>query len=789
MKTRIGLAIAAAILCANTHAAAFPFSDGFESGPGNWSLTGLWGMSSIDPQAGANSLADSPGRLYTNATDASATLANGIDLSGAIRPALAFYHHHALETGFDFGMLELATNGGPWQVAAAYTGSRYPWSREQFDLSPYTTVTNLRIRFRLTTDASVVSDGWSIDSVHIGDAPLAPTLVPITNAGPTQVRLEWTPSASSGLVSQQVLRSSDSNASWQAMQQIAVLGPGASSYTDISSAPKSHYTYRILALASTGLHAASTAASVLTPTGMDFPFLDDGEGGGGHWITEGGWTLSTEAAHSPSHAWTDSPGTNYPPSVNHALRSVAALDLRGADAPVLSFVHHYAFASGDSGNAEVSVNGGVDWASLGTFTGTQTNGWQLRQYSLMPYTNTTDLLLRFRITTDGSTPADGWHIDDIGLSSAPAQIDGPLISELASHSLRLTWATNTSSNFSHYAVYRGPSASVGLGDTLVTQIVDAATANCVVTGLAIDTEYFFRVYAVNVYGGHSPDGSYSTARTLAHPAPYTDDFNGGLEGWNLTGTWDQEAAGGPDGSGCLSDSPDANYVHNRDSSAQTAVDLRGTTWPVLRFWDRYALHEGDWFRVEISPNGSSWYPHYGRHGSCSRTNWTEQTIDLSEWKGQSNVRIRFRRLSNNDAGTVADGWLIDDLAVLDLTLPTLPYPFAESFEDAAWTSRWLTASWNSSATNGAHAGLRALADREGPFTRLGPDCQLHAEPAGEFDLTGASNPQLVFRVNGDYRSNYGRLYVYASVKAVSVRFVLLKSSVSLSRRIVASLER
>ena len=82
------------------------------------------------------------------------------------------------------------------------------------------------------------------------------------------------------------------------------------------------------------------------------------------------------------------------------------------------------------------------------------------------------------------------------------------------------------------------------------------------------------------------------------------------------------------------------------------MNLAGTVWPVLRFWDRFRLASGDFGYVEVSPDGSSWYRLYGVTGL--RTNWAEQSIDLSPWKNQTNLRIRLHLVT--DGSTTDDGW-------------------------------------------------------------------------------------------------------------------------------------
>ena len=733
-------------------AASYPFSETFEAGTANWTLGGTWQTTSAQSLSPTHALTDSVGTFYTNLVDSAAAMAGGLNLSAAVRPALRFYHRHGLEDDFDFGSVEVSTDGGAsWGATlASYTGTRASWTRDQLSLDAYAGQSDVRLRFRLETDESVVMDGWYLDDVYVGERPADFTLVTATNAGPNRIDLAWSAPSSGAPASYVVLRSMSAGVDWRTAYRVATLPGTTTSCADIAVGPKRTYHYRVMALDANGLHSLSDERAVTTPVGMDFPFLDNGEGGGSMWTAEAPWAISEEASASGERSWSDSPGTNYANSVNRSLTIVAPLDLRGAVNPVLCFAHQYEFAGGDSGNAEVSANGGTDWTTLGTFTGSSAGAWRQQRYSLAAYTNSANVLIRFRVTTDASGTADGWHVDDISVSPSPTVVNAPLLTEVASHSMRVTWAPNADALFSHYAVYRATASGVGFSSALVTNLHDQATVTCVDSGLALDTAYYYRVYAVNAYGAFSPDGTESVARTLNHPAPFVDGFESGLQGWNVTGQWALTPLASRSGGASLTDSPGTTYVHNRDTYAQTAVDLSGTTWPVLRFWDRYAVGNGDWIRVEISPNGSSWSHRYGVYGgtetAATRTNWMEQVVDLSEWKGQPNVRIRFHIATDGNAGTVADGWYIDDVSVTDRAAGTV-YPVREGFEDAGWSNRWLSAGWVAS-TNNPWDGAAAMADRPSALLRIGPDVNRMLVLADEVNLVGATAPQLVFWARG-----------------------------------------
>ena len=731
-------------------AGAYPVQESFDTGLGAWTGAGLWDVTTARFSSPPQCATDSPGRFYLNDSDMSLTRATPINLSAAVHPVLVFRHQHMLEEGYDFARVEASVNGGvDWTVLAVYTGARPDWTREQLSLSAQAGQAAVLLRFRVVTDASVVMDGWYVDDVRVTEAPAAPSGLTAAAVSPNRVHLAWTPSGAPAGTGQRILRASAPGVEWRAAHVVADLPADASSFDDITVAPKSAYHYRVMLFDLVDAHALSGEASTATPAGMDYPFLDNAEAGPMIWTPTGTWAVSDEDAVSTTHAWSDSPGTNYLNSVNHSLTLASVLDLSAAVEPQLAFLHRYALLAGDSGNVEVSANGGTDWSLLGQFTN-GVKGWSLQRYSLAAYAGQPQVLVRFRLTSDSSGGADGWWIDDIGVAERPATVEAPVISNITSHTLRLTWAKNADLLFSHYRVVRSTASGATVNSTVVTEVHDQDATTWVDTGLALDTPYYYRVYAVSPYGTCSADGTESWARTANHPLPFADDFEGSLQGWTLTGAWSSATGAVHSGSFALTDSPGTNYMHSQDTWAQTAVNLTGAVWPVLTFWDRYALAGGDWFRLEVSPDGSSWTPLYGVYHTASRTEWQRQQIDLSPWKGQANLRIRFRVSTDGDPATTADGWFVDGVAVAE-HVPGGYYtaPLQETFE--AGLDRWLAAGWVLDPTQSYEGAACAL---DGTFERIGPSVSHHLVLNRELDLTGSVNPQVTLWVKArlTYRS-------------------------------------
>ncbi len=146
-----------------------------------------------------------------------------INLTNFTSPTLTFSHICGMESStsaFDFGYIEYSTNGGTTYTpfpTSSYTGSgtlfngvvsfstrSYTdwittlnaaaatpgagpatalWKTESINLTPWQGNANFRIRFRFTTDVSLLYYGWLIDNVRItgtGPAPVTWTGVPNT---------------------------------------------------------------------------------------------------------------------------------------------------------------------------------------------------------------------------------------------------------------------------------------------------------------------------------------------------------------------------------------------------------------------------------------------------------------------------------------------------------------------------------------------------------------------------------------------------------------------------------
>jgi len=183
-------------------------------------------------------------------------------------------------------------------------------------------------------------------------------------------------------------------------------------------------------------------------------FEDDMESGSGNWSTGGPnthWSITEEQAHSPTHAWSDSPGGSYSDNTNAWLQS-PVFDLGDKVGIELGFWHRYALEVGyDFGYLEYSLNGGTDWELWDSFNGYQT-AWTEERLEASVLDEQADVAFRYRLYSDAGVTDDGWYIDDVALSYQPFlcfyPAQGPVVPVLLSppdgtitttHRLPLTW--------------------------------------------------------------------------------------------------------------------------------------------------------------------------------------------------------------------------------------------------------------------------------------------------------------------------------------------------------------
>ena len=397
--------------------------------------------------------------------------------------------------------------------------------------------------------------------------------------------------------------------------------------------------------------------------------------------------------------------------------------------------------------AQYSTNGGVTWADIpGTgFGESSVPDWRRHQVSLAAYPQA-DVRIRFRVTQGSSGSGTNMYVDDVAIEEMPANVTLDTPDQITISSMRLNWNDLNDPDFKAYAVYRSTTSAVDTGSELVTSITEQTTTEYVDTGLQARTTYYYRVYFIDTVDAYAPSNT-TSATTLGVTIPFNDDFESDSGVWTLTGEWGQVTDAGVGGSTSLGDSP-GDFTSNVDTWALTGVDLSGTTWPVLAFSERFDF-AGHWGLVQISADGGAgWTTVYGATGS--QTEWVNRRFDLSPWREQGQVLIRF--FVDANSGVPADGWHIDDLFIGENPIEgSSGYPFFDGFEAGA--GDWLNGPWSLTADD-PFEGSTSILDT--PLSRFGGS-ETWLTYGSELDLSSATEPLLTFQVRGTlpYKSTSG----------------------------------
>ncbi|VAW48348.1 hypothetical protein MNBD_GAMMA02-995 [hydrothermal vent metagenome] len=130
-----------------------------------WVADSPWAISSELSSSPTMAWSDSPGGDYDNNLDVSLTSAP-IDVTDADSLEVSYMSVCDTEATFDFGHFEVQFNGGAWQEISQ-CDNQANWQREVEVLTIPNGATELKLRFRLTSDTAVTENGWHIDDVVV----------------------------------------------------------------------------------------------------------------------------------------------------------------------------------------------------------------------------------------------------------------------------------------------------------------------------------------------------------------------------------------------------------------------------------------------------------------------------------------------------------------------------------------------------------------------------------------------------------------------------------------------
>lgn len=206
----------------------------------NWMITGGWAYTNDEAYAGSKSLGESPGTDYAENAVHIAQFNNSINLSGATDAFLSFWVKYRAENFRDLLRVEVSTDGSTWTAlsgkhtvkepgtadgskvndTSALTGLKEFWTREVFNLGAYIGESDLRLRFRFTSDASTIyayaqDAGFYIDNLTVFAGNSSGSVLPVELFdffGKTingQNHLEWTTASEKNTAQFIVERSQD----------------------------------------------------------------------------------------------------------------------------------------------------------------------------------------------------------------------------------------------------------------------------------------------------------------------------------------------------------------------------------------------------------------------------------------------------------------------------------------------------------------------------------------------------------------------------------------------------
>jgi|WetSurMetagenome_2_1015567.scaffolds.fasta_scaffold40427_2 carboxypeptidase T len=149
--------------------------DSAENGTTNWPTMTNWSVVTNKYLSPTHSF---KGACTNNGTNQ--MVSNPINVSSYPAVFLSFYQKFALETGYDFGFVDLSSNNGTsWQRIARFTGvDSSTWKLQSYNITSYANgSTNMLIRFRDSCDAGANWDGWYIDNIRITGYNPGPTII------------------------------------------------------------------------------------------------------------------------------------------------------------------------------------------------------------------------------------------------------------------------------------------------------------------------------------------------------------------------------------------------------------------------------------------------------------------------------------------------------------------------------------------------------------------------------------------------------------------------------------
>ena len=136
-------------------------TDDAEFGTGNWGMAGF-AASGARSHSGSQSFKSPPGN------EVIAAMTTTAPLPVEAGDELAFWTWYDIEADWDMAFVEVSIDGRRYDILDKFTGSSGGWTEKTYSLDPYAG-RSIYLRFRYTTDAYAVEEGFYVDDI----APVA----------------------------------------------------------------------------------------------------------------------------------------------------------------------------------------------------------------------------------------------------------------------------------------------------------------------------------------------------------------------------------------------------------------------------------------------------------------------------------------------------------------------------------------------------------------------------------------------------------------------------------------
>jgi hypothetical protein len=216
------------------------------------------------------------------------------------------------------------------------------------------------------------------------------------------------------------------------------------------------------------------------------------------------------------------------------------------------------------------------------------------------------------------------------------------------------------------------------------------------TGYALNEDVRIR-FRIKTDGQNRYDGWYiDDVRIAETTATINYPFSNDMENVSLTednwlsSSWDLLLTPhAHSGTRCWTDSPEGDMPAVKSHSSLTlagTIDLSTAVNPQMTFWHHYQLPYYGYVEISDNYGQSGTYKALKTYSRGTQGYWIQEQVDLSDYVGLSNVRIRFR-LYNYHGWSGYAGWYIDDIYIgepPDVTPPASVTNLNETDVGSTW---------------------------------------------------------------------------------------------------------